>query len=41
MTIIFYDGSTAECSEIEFTNSTIVWDGCRSAYISDVERIED
>lgn len=41
MTIIFCDGSTAECSEIEFVDGKIVWDGYRFADISDVEKIEE
>lgn len=40
MTIYFYDGSTAECEEIEFYGDKIMWDHCRYADVSEVERIE-
>ena len=40
MTIYFYDGSTAECEEIEFYNNKIMWDHCRYADTSEIERIE-
>lgn len=41
MTIFFYDGSTAECSEIEISDNKIYWDGYRFENISEVERIEE
>lgn len=42
MTIYFIDGSTAQCSEVEFTLAgKIIWDGVRSAWLSDVDTIED
>ena len=40
MTIYFYDGSTAECSEIEISNNQVFWDGYRYASLTDVEKIE-
>ena len=40
MTIYFYDGSTAECEEIEFYGDKIMWDHTRYANTADVEKIE-
>lgn len=41
MTIHFYDGGYATCSEIEVVGDTIYWDGYRFYPLSDVEWIED
>lgn len=40
MTIYFYDGSTAECEEIEFYGEKIMLDHTRYADTADIERIE-
>lgn len=39
MRIIFKDGSIADCSEIEFTGNSIVWDEYRYTYLDEVEKI--
>ena len=39
MTIIFYDGSTLECSEIEFGEHNIICDGYRVIPMIEVLRI--
>lgn len=39
MRIIFKDGSSAECSEIEFNSNEIIWDEYRYTYIDEVEKI--
>ena len=41
MTIHFYDGGYADCSEIEVIGDQIYWDGCRYFPLVDVEWIED
>lgn len=40
MRIYFYDGSYADCEEIEFMGDVILWDHVRYENISDIERIE-
>ncbi len=39
MTVIFYDGSTLECSEIEFGTNGIICDGYRVVPLVEVLRI--
>ena len=41
MKITFYDGSTAQCEEIEFMGDVVMLDHYRYAPISDVEKIEE
>lgn len=41
MKITFYDGSTAQCEEIEFFNDVIMWDHCRYTPVCEVEKIEE
>lgn len=41
MTIHFYDGGYADCSEIEVIGDRIYWDGYRYYPLADVEWIED
>ena len=40
MIIYFYDGSTAECNEIEFYGDVLMYDHYRYINLSDVMRIE-
>lgn len=40
MIIYFYDGSYAECVEIEFYGDVLMYDHCRYVNLCDVERIE-
>ena len=40
MIIYFYDGSTAECEEIEFYGDVLMYDHYRYVNLCDIERIE-
>lgn len=39
MKIIFYDGSTMTCSEIEISNDGLIIDGCRLVPFYEILRI--
>lgn len=41
MTIIYNDGSTLECSEIEISYDVLIADGYREVPIEDIEKITD
>ena len=41
MTVVYYDGSTLECAEIEICGNEILCDGYRVVSVSDIERITE